>query len=332
MSVLTRSALIENLQDKTHKALEKFVVPEQPLAILDFPDIKNCGDSAIWLGEMAYLKDRFGKRPNYVSRMRDFSREALKRAVPEGPIFIHGGGNFGDIWIGHQEFREKILELFPGRQVVQFPQSIHYGNMDRVEKTKQVIGRHGKFSLLLRDEESFDFARKHFDCEAILCPDMAFCIGEVKASDPEFSVLAMLREDKEQVGAIDFLAYPDIPKEDWITENRNEVLREKARGAISAWLELHPSEARLRVLDAAARHRFNRGINQIARGRAIVTDRLHVHICSLLTGRPHAVLDNNYGKIRRFMAAFSGGTDLSYKAESLDDGITWARAMAAKAA
>ncbi len=331
MLSLSRSALIASLQDKTHEALRKFVVPEQPLAILDFPDIRNCGDSAIWLGEMAYLKDRFGKRPSYVSRAGDFSPEALKKAVPEGPIFIHGGGNFGDIWVGHQDFREQVMEVFPQRPIVQFPQSIHYGSAERAEKTKRAIGKHGKFTLLVRDEESFDFAQKHFDCEVILCPDMAFCIGEVKATDPKFPVLAMLREDKEQVGAIDFSAYPDIPKEDWITENRNEVLLEKAKGVVSAWLNLHPSEARLRKLDAAAHHRFNRGITQIARGKALVTDRLHVHICSLLTGRPHAVLDNNYGKIRRFMAAFSGGTDLSYKARSLEDGINWARAKAAEA-
>ncbi|TJW23169.1 MAG: exopolysaccharide biosynthesis protein, partial [Mesorhizobium sp.] len=38
------------------------------------------------------------------------------------------------------------------------------------------------------------------------------------------------------------------------------------------------------------------------------------------------------GKIRRFMAAFSGGTDLSYKATSLDDGIAWARHEASRGA
>ena len=67
--------------------------------------------------------------------------------------------------------------------------------------------------------------------------------------------------------------------------------------------------------------RLRRGIRQISRGQAIVTDRLHVHICALLIGRPHAVLDNSYGKVRRFMAAFSGGTELSYRATSLDDGV-----------
>ena len=65
-------ALIAKLQDMIHDCLKDYVSADEPLAILDFPDIRNCGDSAIWLGEMAYLKDRYGKRPAYVSRMRRF--------------------------------------------------------------------------------------------------------------------------------------------------------------------------------------------------------------------------------------------------------------------
>jgi pyruvyl transferase EpsO len=86
------------------------------------------------------------------------------------------------------------------------------------------------------------------------------------------------------------------------------------------------------MLDAVAGQRFRRGTRQLSRGRAIVTDRLHVHIVSLLLGRPHAVLDNSYGKVRNFMAAFSGGSDLSYLATSLDDGIAWAREQARRGA
>ena len=104
-------ALIARMKGMIHDALEGHVAEDEPLAVLDFPDIRNCGDSAIWLGEMAYLSGR-GKRPAYVSRMHDFSPEALERAVPEGPIFIHGGGNFGDLWVSHQDFRENMLERF----------------------------------------------------------------------------------------------------------------------------------------------------------------------------------------------------------------------------
>ncbi|RWB28436.1 polysaccharide pyruvyl transferase family protein [Mesorhizobium sp.] len=329
MPLETPPVLIARLQDMIHDCLKDYVRADEPLAILDFPDIRNCGDSAIWLGEMAYLKDRYGKRPAYVSRMRDFSAEDLERAVPTGPIFIHGGGNFGDLWITHQDFRERVLEQFPNRRIIQFPQSIHYKSQERRERSARIIGRHKNFVLLVRDEESKAFAEKHFDCEVRLCPDMAFCIGALEPEASEFPVLAMLRADLEKAGDADRSAYPDIPMEDWITESARQVRVAKAIGAASALLALKPAEVRLRKLDAAAHNRFRRGIRQISRGRAIVTDRLHVHICSLLIGRPHAVLDNSYGKIRRFMAAFSGGSDLSYKATSLDDGIGWARQAAA---
>jgi pyruvyl transferase EpsO len=324
-------ALIARMKGMIHDALEGHVAEDEPLAVLDFPDIRNCGDSAIWLGEMAYLSGR-GKRPAYVSRMHDFSPEALERAVPEGPIFIHGGGNFGDLWVSHQDFRENMLERFPHRRIIQFPQSIHYRSEERVERTARAIGRHRNFLLLVRDEESKEFARKRFDCEVRLCPDMAFCIGAVEPDAAELPVLAMLRADLEKTGEVDRSAYPGLPIEDWITESARRVRLSKAAGAASALLTLKPAEIRLRKLDAAAHNRFRRGIRQISRGRTIVTDRLHVHICSLLIGRPHAVLDNNYGKIGRFMAAFSGGSDLSYRASSLDDGLQWATGRGGMAA
>ncbi|MCV3238858.1 polysaccharide pyruvyl transferase family protein [Mesorhizobium sp. ZC-5] len=311
-----------------HDCLKDHVSTDEPLAILDFPDIRNCGDSAIWLGEMAYLREQFGKRPAYVSRMDDFSVEDLEQIMPTGPIFIHGGGNFGDLWDAHQDFRERVLKRFPDRPIVQFPQSIHYKSQERVRESARVIRRHKNFLLLVRDEESKLFAEKHFDCQVRLCPDMAFCIGPVEPAQPEFPVLAMLRSDLEKSVDSDGAADPGVPREDWISESTTSVRVSKAFGATSALLSLKPAEIRLRKLDAAAHNRFRRGIRQISRGRAVVTDRLHVHICSLLLGRPHAVLDNNYGKIRRFMAAFSGGSDLSYQATSLDDGITWARAQA----
>lgn len=316
-------ALIARMQGMIDDCLRDCLVDDAPLAILDFPDIRNCGDSAIWLGEMAYLASR-GKRPAYVSRMRDFSAEALERAVPEGPIFIHGGGNFGDLWVSHQDFRETVLERFPHRRIIQFPQSIHYRSEERIGQTARAIARHRNFLLLVRDQESKDFAERHFDCEVRLCPDMAFWIGAVEPGAVEFPVLAMLRADLEKTGEVDRSAYPGLPIEDWITESARRVRVSKAAGAASAFLALKPAEMRLRKLDAAAHNRFRRGIRQISRGRTVVTDRLHVHICSLLIGRPHAVLDNSYGKIGRFMAAFSGGTELAYRASSLDDGLEWA--------
>jgi pyruvyl transferase EpsO len=307
------------------ECLRGYVVPGLPLAILDFPDIRNCGDSAIWMGEIDYLWNAHGKRPSYVSRMHDFSASELERVMPEGPIFLHGGGNFGDVWPAHQDFRERVIARFPNRPIIQFPQSLHFASPQRVEKAARAVGGHKDFTLLVRDEESKDFAAKHFDCCVRLCPDMAFCMDPVRPAGPaQFSVLAMLRADKEQGPGYDLSAFPDLRVEDWITESAFSVKLAKVAAKAMAAVTLDAQQMRLGSFNAAARTRVQRGIRQLSRGRAIVTDRLHVHIFSLLLGRPHAVLDNNYGKVRRYMRAFSGKTGLSYQASSLGDAIAWA--------
>jgi pyruvyl transferase EpsO len=329
MTSKSNLVLIAELQDMIHDCLKDYVSGDEPVAMVDFPDYKNVGDSAIWLGQMAYLSSRFDKAPTYISSLQDHSHEKLNDAAPSGPILITGGGTFGDIWSGHQELRESILERWPGRLVVQLPQSIHYKSQDHADRMARAIAKHKNFVLLVRDEESKAFAEKHFDCRVHLCPDMAFGIGPIQPlAATEFPVLAMLRADQEKASNYDFSSYPDVPVEDWISESRTPVRIAKALGAAKAVVSLDPERIRGAKLNAAAHNRFRRGIRQISRGRAIVTDRLHVHICALLLGRPHAVLDNSYGKVRRFMNAFSGGTDLSYKAESLDDGIAWARSQA----
>jgi exopolysaccharide biosynthesis predicted pyruvyltransferase EpsI len=321
------AALISDLQDRIHQCLGEYI-SDAPLAILDFPDIKNVGDSAIWVGEIAYLRDRYAKRPAYTCTLRDLSPQAVEAAVGSGPICIHGGGNFGDVWPGHHKFRERVLQLWPNRRIIQLPQSIHFSSEARADETARLIGRHKNFVLLCRDEESKHFAEKHFDCVVKLCPDMAFCIGEIPSpSKPEIPVLAMLREDKEKVDR-GGSGTGDIPVEDWITESAAEVRKAKALGMIRALPSLDRNAIRFAKYDAAANNRMARGVRQLARARVVVTDRLHVHIISLLMGKPHAVLDNSYGKITRFMAAFSGGTDLAYRATSLDDALEWARARA----
>jgi exopolysaccharide biosynthesis predicted pyruvyltransferase EpsI len=322
------TALISDLQDRIHQCLGEYIT-DAPLAILDFPDIKNVGDSAIWVGEIAYLHDRYAKRPAYVCTLRDLSPRAMEAAVGSGPIFIHGGGNFGDVWPGHQQFREQVLKLWPDRKIIQFPQSLHFSSEARADEAARLIGRHKDFVLLCRDEESKHFAEKRFDCLVKLCPDMAFCIGAIRPpAEPEFPVLAMLREDKEKVDRSGS-GTGTIPVEDWITESAAEVRKAKALGIISALPSLNWNAIRFARYDSAANNRMARGVRQLARARVVVTDRLHVHIISLLMGKPHAVLDNSYGKIARFMAAFSGGTDLAYRATSLDDALEWARAQTA---
>lgn len=322
-----RLSLITRMADLIHDRLKDLISPDEKLALLDFPDIRNCGDSAIWLGEINWLKTRFGKTPSYTCRTSDLDEAALRAAVPEGPILMQGGGSFGDLWGINQDFKDHVIASFPERRIIQLPQSIHFNSMERAEQTARVIEKHRNYVLVVRDEESKDFAERHFQCEVRLCPDMAFGIGPVVANPAQMPVLAMLRDDRER-SVKDAWRHSDIPREDWINERRYKVRLAKLAGAIGAGLASREVR-QFRLLDAAAKQRFGRGINQISRGRVLVTDRLHVHICATLIGRPHAVLDNSYGKIRRLMDTFyPEGTGLTHRPDKLDQAVEWARAVA----
>lgn len=316
--------------DEVVAALRECLAPHarERYALLDFPNYSNVGDSAIWMGALGLFRSLVGTGPAYVSAQHDCDDGALRTAVPDGPVFLIGGGNFGDLWNHHQHFREGVITRFRDRPVIQLPQSIHYRDPAKIARTARVIAAHPDFTLLVRDEPSLDLARRHFDCAVHLCPDTALAIGPVRAGSPDCDVLAMLRTDKEGTDIGEVPA--DIPVEDWLVENLGSVRRARAAATIRAWTALAPASARAASYEAAARHRLDRGLRQLSRGRAIVTDRLHVHILSLLLGRPHAVLDNVYGKIGRFMDCFTGVSPLAHRCADLDAAVAWARAAAGR--
>jgi exopolysaccharide biosynthesis predicted pyruvyltransferase EpsI len=319
--------IIQQLQTKAVAELRD-IGADAPFGLVDFPDHRNVGDSAIWLGATAYFRQHRGAEPSYVASLAAFSEAALRAAVPEGPIFIHGGGNFGDLWPRHHEFREHLLERFPDREIIQLPQSIHFDRPEQVARTAHAISRHGRFLLLVRDQPSQEFATANFDCEVRLCPDMAFFLGALdRQGAPEVDVFYLMRTDKERAlgtptGRPDYTSRVD----DWLTESRLSIQAHKLLGTARGLRggRLDRISLRSARYDAAARARLVRGCRLLSSGRVVITDRLHAHILSLLLGIPHAVLDNSYGKLRRFLDVWTGEAVGVHRASSTDDAERWA--------
>ena len=300
---------------------------EAPFALLDFPDHANVGDSAIWLGTTVYFSAHRGREARYVSSIGSFSEAALRASLPEGPIFVHGGGNFGDLWPRHQEFREHLLERFPDREIIQLPQSIHFDSPARAAGAAKAIARHGRFRLFVRDQPSLDFAAAHFDCQIALCPDMAVFIGALDRGAPDVDVFYLLRTDQERAvgkaaGRADYTSRVD----DWLVERPHSVGARKLLRVLRRLREGRWERIALRAAsyDTAARSRVLRGCRLLSSGRVVITDRLHAHILCLLLGIPHAVLDNSYGKLGRFLDAWTGETAGVHRAASIEAAEDWA--------
>ncbi|MGW8279893.1 polysaccharide pyruvyl transferase family protein [Sphingomonas aurantiaca] len=278
-------------------------------ALLDFPDHANVGDSAIWLGELALLRQITGRDPCYVSTWHDFDLDAFRDACPDGVLFLHGGGNLGDIWPHHQLFREDILATVRDRTVVQLPQSIHFRAPAQVDRFARLVADHPDFVLYVRDARSLDFARRHLACPSHLAPDSAYALGEQLRGAPQGDVLMLMRTDDERQGYA-------VPSEDGAT--------------VVDWLEDDadlPLGGSATAREAQAVARVDRGLRLLSQGRVVVTDRLHGHIIADLLGIPHVVLDNEYGKIAAYLDAWAGPDAIVTRAATSEQALALAKQL-----
>jgi pyruvyl transferase EpsO len=309
----SREQVIARLQRTIATVLDPLVGLD-PIALVDFPDHSNVGDSAIWLGEIAYLQSK-SVAIKYVSTNTNCSFDDINAIIGDmGTIFIHGGGNFGDLWPKQQYFREEIIKRFPLNRIIQLPQTVHFDSPETLARAAKVIDGHERLTLLVRDQRSLDFSRAHFTCVAILCPDMAYYITKLergKQRQCRDGSLLLLRTDKEAcnhpLSALpQQLSTTDCVKPvDWLVEPKGTRSRAKAI-AILEWLRQSASSGAYRTLkeiyyNRLALRRFQRGVEMLRSRQHVISDRLHVHIIATLLGIPHTMFDNNYGKIHGYI-------------------------------
>lgn len=309
-----------------------------PYALLDMPNHSNVGDSAIWAGEIAWLLKNVGAPPAYVGE-HNATADELNAYIRGNTILLHGGGNFGDVWPNFQEFREHVIQGYPQAHIVQMPQSIHFDEEAALERTAAALRKAHHLRLLVRDQESYDLAAAHFGCEVTLCPDMAFALGPLdRLGTPDLDVLLLLRTDKEsRQTTAQVQGLPERWEQaDWLDDDPDMHRRALLDTRLSSVLGLSVRKLskmwrRRFYYDTVSSQRMARGIKLLSRARFVITDRLHVHILSTLMGLPHCFLDNHYGKISRFSAAFDTRWVDSHHAKSMPEAVACARAWLAEA-
>jgi pyruvyl transferase EpsO len=295
------SALVKSRISELARGYEEY-------CILDFPAHYNTGDSAIWVGEIEALGALHKRAPKYVSHNRYPISEIGRFVTTDDIIYIHGGGNFGDLWPRFQAYREAVIQAYPKHRIVQLPQTVHYRTPANADSARRAIAGHPDFHLIVRDRESETFAHDMFDCPVILAPDSAFCIDpDGFRKGPSRGLVTIFREDQERrADAVAGRAFFEgVEITDWA---REPAIRQKTKRVAMGLLGLASVDmtmsARVAYFNAMARNLVGLGLMQISSGRVVVTDRLHGHILCSLLEKPHVVIDNTYGKIARFVAAW----------------------------
>ncbi|MFI9487036.1 polysaccharide pyruvyl transferase family protein [Promicromonospora sp. NPDC052451] len=339
-------AHLAGLRDATASTLAAVIRPG-PVALLDVPNQRNVGDSLIWAGTAAYLR-RLGRDVRYAADLRGYVPADLRAAMPSGTVLVRGGGDFGDLWPGHQEHRERIVQDLPDYPVVQLPQSVWFGSADRAAQADRILGAHPDFTLLLRDTPSLARAAEQLpSLAARFCPDLA--LGwepprrERSVADTR-RLLVLARADKETASGLHDVGPAWVPgldadRTDWHAGGSEAWRRRAARTVTTlghqrarvarrvplpaSGLANRPVAAALATINRAG---IDAGVRLFAPARGAVVDRLHAHVMAALLGVEHVVLDNSYGKVRAVYDDYTGTFSTAHHASGLDE----ARELAAR--
>lgn len=311
----------KELSETYRSTIARYVNGNESYALLDFPHHHNVGDSAIFLGEMDFLVEKFGRLPAYICDTNADIDVIAEKVQDIDLIFLHGGGNFGDLYYGPHYLRLQVIKKLQDKKIIQLPQTVFFQNVENALAISEAIEAHPDFTLLLRDEESRAFANSRFSCENALCPDAAHLLfGSLFAKRPKVDFAFLMRQDIERLDLNPgWLSGSESISGDWPVIERRSLSR---RMLLKYVYLVDRSEDKLRAtyMDYLlwAKERVESGLNFIGKGQVVVSDRLHGNILAGLIGRPHIAFDNNYGKLSNYFGSW-GEPPGMYFCRSADD-------------
>ncbi len=217
----------------------------------DLPYYPNVGDLLIWEGMEQFLKDNRTKCL-WRSSISTFEYRELSEDIA---ICLVGGGNFGDLWRGLQEFKNNIIQLYPKNRIIIFPQSVHYNDLCLCEHDAKIFTSHDDIHICARDNVSYNFLKDHFPtCNIILVPDMALYLQFDSQKLDNDRVLLLKRVDKEASDYSNINSF-DMDVADWPTIDKpivqKRLLKDRLRHVFLRWnAQLGQSMFVFRIIEA----------------------------------------------------------------------------------
>lgn len=263
--------------------------------LLELPYYNNIGDVLIWQGEEDFLR----ALPSTCK-----GRYALETftfpTIPDGTLILfQGGGNFGDLWTKHHEFKMKIVEHYTNCKFLFLPQTVFFQNEANLQACAKRLSENKNITICARDKASYDILKQNFSNTVLLVPDMAFCINRnrlQKCTTPNEQDMLMIRNDAELQLSDELASLIDqksIAVRDWPPMERRDLF---------TWLLVKFSPiVSPRLLDWYCQQIYmpylvRCGVRFINRYRTIHSTRLHGAILALLLGKDVVLYDNSYGK------------------------------------
>lgn len=301
----------ESKNDQLRSIIYRELLPliDNDYVLYDIPLHNNIGDLLIWEGELSFLKDVPYKMIDSCS----IDTYKNKRINSNTIILLHGGGNFGDIWRKHQDFRLKIIQSYPNNKIVILPQTVYYEDKNQLLRDAQFMNLHKHLTICARDNVSFKILLQYFKCNILLLPDMAFCISTEKLVSKvlpqQNKILYLKRTDKElknQTVQIPDLNEDYLEMRDWPSIERMDVIQLGLR----VLQKIHIAKFTIWYADNIYKtFLINKGVKFISQYKNVYTTRLHVSILSTLLHKRNNIIDNSYGKNKNFYETWLADVD-----------------------
>lgn len=314
----------DDLKAKIHETLVPLI--DHDYVLWDLPYHNNIGDILIWQGELDFLRGVNYKCLGFASRDTCLFPLLNKNTV----ILLHGGGNFGDVWRGSQEFRLQVIRRYPYNKIIILPQTVWYESELHLAGDVLGMAEHKNLIICARDQISYNYLKTNFCNQILFVPDMAFCIPmqyissyRVKESE---KVLFLKRRDKElrqiedfkiPVGNLETRDWPAIERKTLVMYGFSCIGRGRRFFARFVFLSFI-TRLFTKLTDFYAVNFFRpdlvrQGIRFISFYKTIYTTRLHVMILSILLEKQVFFLDNSYGKNQAFYDTWLKDLDMVSK-------------------
>lgn len=299
--------LMESLLEK-HQLIAE-VIGDKAVSYIDVPLYRNVGDLLIMQGSLAFFQ-RYNISVSYKANWFNVARNCIP---PHDVVVFQGGGNLGDLYGGCQVVRETLIPQLRQQRVVILPQSIHFEQEENYQRCCSIFRQHPDLHLFVRDEASLVLARGMTD-NVYLMPDMAHQLYPLpRTAAVAEGTLALMRIDKEAQAGRQLMQADKMTDWNILFNNSSRALvfamRVMRLGAM-AGLNRLPGSTGTNIGIQMANTLVRRAIKLFSQYQYVKTDRLHGHILSCLLDIPHQVMDNSYGKNSRYMALWTGQSDI----------------------
>ena len=275
-----RSVIVHRLHSRIRDfKREKTII----YALTPPPQLANIGDQAQVVAIELWLKKHF---PDYAVFEVDkneaiYGQHLLNRFIkPDDLVFLHSGGNMGDRGIWSETGRRLMIKNFSENRIVSLPQTIYFSDTDEGRKqqaiSQEIYACHSNLTIIGRDRESAQLAEKLFPtAQVLVVPDFVLSLkledlGLRSVAAIEGKILACLRVDDESV------LTPDE------RESIAKSLGEKTTLTDTTLSKPINADNRMAII--------REYVETVLEHEAVVTDRFHGLIFSVIAKRPTVVL------------------------------------------